>query len=123
MRPNLHPGQQRAWESDKRFIGVLAGAQGGKTSFGPPWLLREIKRKGPGDYMIVTPTFSLCDKKVEPAFRRLFEKKLELGEYIGFKRKFVFSDVGAEFLFGVGHGHASGPARKHTKMAATMIRM
>jgi hypothetical protein len=100
MRLNLHPGQLRAWDSDKRFVGVLAGAQGGKTSFGPPWLLREIKRKGPGDYMIVTPTFSLCDKKVEPAFRRLFEKKLQLGEYIGFKRKFVFSDEGAEFLFG-----------------------
>jgi hypothetical protein len=35
LKFNFHPGQLRAWDSDKRFILVLAGTQGGKTSFGP----------------------------------------------------------------------------------------
>jgi hypothetical protein len=54
MKVRMHPGQLRAWDSKKRFVAVLAGAQGGKTSFGPPWLLREIMMRGPGDYMIST---------------------------------------------------------------------
>src|SRR5512140_626244 len=53
---HFHPGQLQAWNSTARFIAVLAGAQGGKTSFGPHWLLREIVRCGPGDYLIVTPS-------------------------------------------------------------------
>lgn len=38
LRLNFHPGQWKAWESRKRIVCVLAGSQGGKTSFGPPWL-------------------------------------------------------------------------------------
>jgi len=49
MSLNLHPGQMRAWESKKRFVNVLAGTQSGKTALGPPWLLAEMLRKGPGD--------------------------------------------------------------------------
>jgi hypothetical protein len=62
LRFNFHPGQYRAWQSPKRFVLVLAGTQGGKTSFGPAWLYREIQRRGPGDYMIVTPTYPLLVK-------------------------------------------------------------
>jgi hypothetical protein len=43
---NFHEGQQRAYDSPKRFILVLAGSQGGKTSFGPLWLAQEIDRRG-----------------------------------------------------------------------------
>src|SRR5690606_16041801 len=39
---DFHPGQWDAWDSAKRFIFVIAGTQGGKTSFGPHWLYREI---------------------------------------------------------------------------------
>jgi hypothetical protein len=52
----FHRGQMRAWKSAKRFVVVLAGTQSGKTSFGPIWLLNEIQNRGPGDYMVVTPT-------------------------------------------------------------------
>jgi hypothetical protein len=65
--------QLRAWESTKRFVVVLAGTQAGKTAFGPAWLLGEIQRRGPGDYMIVTPTFPLLELKALPTFRKLFE--------------------------------------------------
>jgi hypothetical protein len=118
MRLALHPGQKRAWDSTKRFVVVLAGTQGGKTVFGPHWLLREIKLRGPGDYMVVTPTFPLLELKALPAFKRLFEKTLALGEYTGHPvRKFVFSESGSRRLFGdapsgdtvIFFGHAQDP--------------
>ena len=120
MRLNFHPGQHRAWESLKRFVCVLSGTQGGKTETGPPWLLREIKLRGPGDYMIVTPTYPLLELKALPAFKSLFETKLGLGVYQGHPlRKFTFNEAGKFFLFGpnadkekdtiVYFGHADDP--------------
>lgn len=101
MRLHFHPGQQLAWQSRKRFIAVIAGSQGGKTSFGPHWLRREISEQGPGDYMVVTPTFSLLEIKALPEFRRLFEDQLALGTYKGSPvRQFVVSREGEVRLFG-----------------------
>ena len=33
VKLSLHTGQAKAWRSDKRFVFVIAGTQGGKTSF------------------------------------------------------------------------------------------
>ena len=44
LRLNLHQGQTKAWDSDRRFVFAIAGTQGGKTTFGPWWLNREIER-------------------------------------------------------------------------------
>jgi len=118
MQIVLHPGQRRAWDSAKRFVTVLAGTQGGKTTFGPIWLLQEIMKRGPGDYMIVTPTFPLLELKALPTFLNMFKEKLKLGEYVGNPvRKFTFSRRGSKRLFGketnedtiVFFGHASDP--------------
>lgn len=80
---------------------VLAGTQGGKTSFGPHWLYREIQRRGQGDYYVVTPTFPLLEIKALPEFKRLFEEQLRLGKYrAGPVRHFLFSDAGARRTFG-----------------------
>lgn len=74
---------------------VTAGTQGGKTSFGPHWLYREIETRGPGDYLIVTPTFQLLERKLLSEFRRLFEHKLRVGRYRASPaRVFEFSDDG-----------------------------
>lgn len=101
MQLHFHPGQWRAWESERRFVAVLAGTQSGKTSFGPHWLYREIQRCGPGDYMVVTPTFPLLELKALPEFRRLFESWLHLGKYTGSPSKqFTFSEEGARRTFG-----------------------
>ncbi|MDZ7658067.1 hypothetical protein [Fodinibius sp.] len=101
LRLNLHRGQAKAWKSDARFVCVLAGTQGGKTSFGPYWLWREIKRCGPGDYMVVTPTFTLLEKKALPEFLKFFKKRLQLGDYVGGSKKtFTVSEAGKERLFG-----------------------
>ena len=71
-----HAGQWRAWQSDERFVFVIAGTQSGKTSFGPFWLWREMRRRGPGDYLAVTATYDLFKLKMLPALRELFEGEL-----------------------------------------------
>ncbi len=101
MRLHPHAGQRQAWRSDRRFVCVLAGTQGGKTSFGPHWLYREIQRRGPGDYMVVTPTFPLLEMKALPEFKRLFQDWLQLGTYVSNPvRKFTFSSFGGSRTFG-----------------------
>lgn len=101
LRFNFHDGQYRAWESRARFVAVVAGTQSGKTSFMPIWLWREIQLMGPGDYAVVTPSFTLLEVKALPEFRRLFEQILGLGKYVSSPiRKFTFSQEGALRTFG-----------------------
>ena len=117
MRLHLHPGQQKAWDSKKRIVAVLAGCQAGKTTFGPPWLFREIQQRGPGDYLIVCPSFPLLEKKALPTFINLFGNKLKLGEYNGWHRQFRFFPEASKRLFGhetdeetkIFFGHAGDP--------------
>lgn len=78
---HFHDGQARTWESEKRFVAMLAGTGGGKTTFGPHWLDREIKMKGPGDYLAVTATFPLLKMQMQPQFLEVFEHILALGTW------------------------------------------
>lgn len=118
LQLHFHAGQHAAHTSTKRFVLVLAGTQSGKTSYGPHWLLQEMQRCGPGDYGVVTPTFTLLELKALPEFKRLFVETLRLGEYVGSPvRVFRVSDEGARRLFGnvpavptqVFFGHAQDP--------------
>lgn len=119
LRYRFHRGQWQAWQATRRQVVVLAGTQGGKTTFGPAWLHREMQMAGPGDYLVVTPSFSLLDKKALPEFRKLFESYLALGRYIGNpSRRFEISDTGQRRLWGdsgraykttVWFGYASDP--------------
>lgn len=82
---DLHRGQSRAWESAARFVVMLAGTQGGKTSF-LPWLLcREIQQTArPGelnDYLAVTASYDLFKLKFLPTLREVFEHVLRIGRY------------------------------------------
>lgn len=98
---NLHDGQMRVLESTARIILVLAGTQSGKTVTGPWWLLNEIRDRGPGDYMVVTPTFPLLELKALPEFKSVFMTRLQLGDYLQSPvRKFTLSEAGAARLFG-----------------------
>jgi len=118
MELHFHANQWRAWDSEKRFVAVLAGTQSGKTSFGPHWLYREICWRGAGDYMVVTPTYPLLEKKALPEFKKIFETTLKLGSYVGGSLKtFTFSEEGEIRTFGakqdkpttVMFGHAQDP--------------
>jgi hypothetical protein len=98
---HFHRGQSQAWLSNRRFIGVIAGTQSGKTSFGPLWLYREIQDRGIGDYIVATPTFALLEKKALPEFLTHFQRRLRVGTYVSSPvRKFTFSKEGSIRTFG-----------------------
>lgn len=97
---SFHDGQRRAWAATKRLVVVLAGAQSGKTCFGPLWLWREMRKRGPGHYMAVSSNYSLMLRKMLPEFLHLFHDVLWLGEYQKSEWCFVLSDVGAMKLWG-----------------------
>lgn len=115
VRWNLRRGQRQALQSKKRFVLVLAGWQAGKTECAVPWLWREMAAKGPGDYLVASPTYPLMMKKVLPVFTRFFAKQLQWGRFISGKNVFMFSEKGCMTLWGrvpddpprVLFGHAS----------------
>lgn len=100
LRLHLHKGQRKLWNSTARFNAAIAGSQSGKTVLGPPWLHREIQRCGPGDYLVVSPSYKLLAKKALPAFRRYFEDLLQLGTYHAGAAEFRFSEEGMRRMFG-----------------------
>lgn len=114
---NPHKGQQRAFNSTARFVVVLAGTQGGKTSFGPWWLWQEIQAKGAGDYLVVTPTYPLLNLKALPEFINIFQTILRLGQYRKADRVFEFDAIGERRTWGseqeiptrIIFGHAQDP--------------
>lgn len=99
LRLHFHAGQWKLWNSERRFLVALAGTQSGKTAFGPHWLYREIQRRGPGDYMVITPTYPLLEAKALPELLKLFDTWLGLGKFVKDGRKFIFSPEGAKRTF------------------------
>lgn len=100
LRLALHPGQMRAWLSERRFTFMLAGTQGGKTSFLPLWLLREIEQRGPGDYLAVTSTFPMLNLKLLPTFLDIFKYTMRLGEYKAGAGVFEYRRHRTRIIFG-----------------------
>lgn len=118
LRMNFHAGQWRAWESKKRIVAIIAGSQSGKTEFSIPWLWREIKECGAGDYLYVGPYYTLLERKPIPAFRHFFSGIMKLGTLNESKSpRFVLSKEGEKRLWGapqdrptcVMFGHADNP--------------
>jgi len=77
----FHEFQDRAFDSDARFLFVFSGTQSGKTSFGPWWLEREIKTCGQGDYIAATASYDLFKLKMLPEMKRVFEEILGIGRF------------------------------------------
>lgn len=114
----FHRSQWRAWDSQARIVAIIAGTQGGKTSFGPLWMLREMARRGPGDYLVAAPTYPLLGLKTIPEYRRYFERVTAVATYTGSPvRKLTITEAGQEMLFGrvyrdetsLFFGHAQDP--------------
>ena len=80
-----HKYQRQAWHSRARFVFIFAGTQGGKTSFLPWWLDREVDLtsdpNGGNDYLAATASFDLFKLKFLPEMRRVFEDILHRGRY------------------------------------------
>lgn len=99
LKMHFHSGQWRAWESHKRIVAVIAGARSGKTSFGALWLYREMKNKGPGDYLVAAPTLKLIQLAAGPELRQLFQVLFKVGRMRG-ETRFEISDEGHQKLWG-----------------------
>lgn len=69
----LHKYQGEAMLSPARFIGLIAGSGGGKTFFGPIWLLREVRNHPQDSFFVIAPTFPLFNRATLPEFRRRFD--------------------------------------------------
>lgn len=114
---HFHKYQKQALKSTKRFILLLAGTQGGKTSFAPIWLYKEIREKGPGDYIFAAPTYKLMNLKAIPEFLKWFKTIFDLGEWKKAEKVFEISEVGEFKLWGAAQkgktrilfGHAQDP--------------
>lgn len=82
---HFHPGQAKGWQSNRRFVAVLAGKQSGKTSWGPWWLWREVLQTAKAgelnDYLAVTASYDLFKLKMLPSLRETFEQVLGIGRY------------------------------------------
>lgn len=100
-RLHFHAGQRRAFGRRERFIGVLAGTQGGKTVWAPWWLYREIYDesigRGAGDYLAVTASYDLFKLKMLPAIREVFEHVTRAGRYWGSGRLIELADPSGRF--------------------------
>lgn len=88
----FHLGQRLVHDAHRRFIGMFAGTQGGKTSYGPWWLAQEIRYRGGGDYLAVTASFDLFKLKMLPAFLEVFEHLLGLGRFWAGDKVFELKD-------------------------------
>ena len=64
----LHEWQVKAWESEKRVVFFCAGVQSGKTTFGAVWILNEGQRRGPGEYIILAPTYKVLQQSTLTKF-------------------------------------------------------
>ena len=111
----FHAGQLRAWFSLAAIVCICAGWQSGKTVFLPYWLLREIQRRGPGDYGAFSSTYKLLNRKFLPELKKVF------GAYTIFRasdQQFIFTDEGNRLIHGadwngeptiIQLGHAENP--------------
>jgi hypothetical protein len=83
---DLHPGQTEAMDATERFVFIYAGTGGGKTSFLPWWLEREIRRTadprgGTNDYLAATASYDLFKLKFLPEMLKVFEQILRLARF------------------------------------------
>lgn len=72
----FHEGQQKIWDSKKRFLGYISGKGAGKSSFAPIWLDNEIRKNPKGNFIICAPTFAIVRQGILPEFFKTFDTEL-----------------------------------------------
>ncbi len=97
-----HLGQQFALDSEARFIATITGLQGGKTTVGALWFLREIWNKHAegkhGNWLIAAPTVGILDQSTLPKLKEFFPS--DWGVWKEQKRCFELSPaLGGGFIF------------------------
>lgn len=87
-------------KSQKRFIGVVSGIQGGKTTIGAIWLLTELQKAREagkiGDWLIAAPTFKILQQSTLPKFKQYFPR--DWGEWKEGNKEFDLAWGGKIYL-------------------------
>lgn len=74
------------------------------------WLKMEIDRRGPGDYLCVSPTFPLMEPRVLPEMKSLFEHDTHWGIYKpGYHRFESHQQINGEPAYRIFMGSAANP--------------
>lgn len=68
---NWHEHQQKVWDSERRFLAMIAGTGGGKTSFGVPWMYLQARLYPGEEFIACEPTDTMIERVMVPAFRSL----------------------------------------------------
>lgn len=102
VQRSLHPGQTKAWRSERRFVAAIAGTGGGKTWFGPIWLYREIQEHPKGDFLVAAPTYGMLQRITQPEFRKFIEEMIPGVWEAGYKEKdrTLYLPTGGRVFFG-----------------------
>jgi hypothetical protein len=90
-----HAGQLESWECTKRIVAIFAGWQSGKSTVGPYWLLREMQRRGPGDYAVIAPHAPMLNNSARPKMLALFR-----GWIHSSGNEWIITDKGAMAIWG-----------------------
>lgn len=93
----FHPAQVQAWNSTATIVAICAGWQSGKTVSLSHWLLREIQRRGCGDYGAFSSTYKLLDRKFLPELKNEFKN---IAEYKAASMQFVLTEQGCKTMWG-----------------------
>ena len=86
-----HTYQAKVLQSKARFIAAVTGVQGGKTTCGAVWMIREIKENFDSgkrcDWLIGAPTVKILQQSTIPKFKEFFSR-LGWGEFKEGKQEF-----------------------------------
>lgn len=98
-----HRGQMEVLTAKERFVAMICGSGGGKTSLIPVWLLQELKKDwDSGDfessYLVVTPTYGMQKRFVVPAVVQLFD--YAVGGYYSIGDRTYYCQQGNKIFFG-----------------------
>lgn len=99
----LHKFQEEAWDAlddqSIREIGLVAGIQGGKTSFGALGMLKKITewstRYPDANYLITADSYKTLHQATIPTFLKIMGRKM--GRYVNGKEEFVLKTGGKVF--------------------------
>ena len=89
----LHPKQAEVISAKERFLGAIAGVQGGKTTVGAIWLCDKIWKAyeagKKGDWLITAPTYKILQQATLPRFRETYP--YDWGRWYESKQEFELS--------------------------------
>lgn len=94
----LHSGQQAVMDSTARFIFFICGKGSGKSTLGPIWLEREIRKYPLGSFIIASDTYNRLEQGLLPEFFKAMSHSDLKGEWKQGKHVYNLSTGGKVYV-------------------------